>query len=365
MAILVTGGAGYIGSHTCVELLNEGYEIIVADNFSNSNPEALKRVAAITGKDFKIVPVDLLDKEKLDRIFSENKIDAVVHFAGLKSVGESVSVPLHYYLNNIIATVILCEVMNQHGVKNLVFSSSATVYGRADQVPIKEDTLLGAVNPYGRTKQMTEEILRDLYISDRTWSIALLRYFNPVGAHQSGHIGEDPNGTPNNLMPYISQVAVGKRRQLQIFGDDYTTRDGTGVRDYIHVVDLAMGHLRALKKVQSTRGIETFNLGTGRGYSVLEMVKAFEKASSKSIPYTIVARRHGDTAVCFADPSKAKDQLGWQAERGIDVMCEDIWRWQRNNPNGYRKIPETITVGLNPLHHAAGFFNTKNEAVLD
>lgn len=344
MAILVTGGAGYIGSHTCVELLNAGYEIIVVDNFSNSNPEALKRVAEITKKDFKKYAIDLLDRESIAQVFTESKIDAVIHFAGLKSVGESVSLPLHYYQNNITGTVILCEVMKQHGVKNLVFSSSATVYGQADKMPITERTLMGAVNPYGRTKQMVEEILKDLYISDPAWSIALLRYFNPVGAHQSGHIGEDPNGAPNNLMPYIAQVAVGRREQLHIFGDDYATKDGTGVRDYIHVVDLAIGHLRALEKTQSTKGVDAFNLGTGRGYSVLEMVKAFETASSRPIPYTIAERRPGDTDACLANPTKARIQLNWQAERGIDAMCKDTWRWQCKNPNGYKELSKKITV---------------------
>lgn len=356
MAILITGGAGYIGSHTCVELLNEGYDIIVLDNFSNSSPEALKRVSEITGKRFKTHHADLLDKEKVAAVFSENKIDAVIHFAGLKAVGESVSVPLKYYQNNIASTIILCEVMQEFGVKNLVFSSSATVYGITDQVPIDEEASLNAVNPYGRTKQMIEEILRDVAFSDQNWSIALLRYFNPIGAHPSGHIGEDPNGKPNNLMPYISQVAVGKRERLTIFGNDYLTKDGTGVRDYIHVVDLASGHLRALENILSARGIDAYNLGTGKGYSVLDMVTAFEKASKKPIPYTIAKRRPGDADICYANPLKAKKKLGWQAKLGIDVMCEDTWRWQRSNPNGYEKTSRIIALNNQPVHNAAAFF---------
>ncbi|WP_106496632.1 UDP-glucose 4-epimerase GalE [Lentibacillus sp. Marseille-P4043] len=355
MAILVTGGAGYIGSHTCVELLQKGYEVIILDNFSNSNPEALKRVTAITGKDFKTYNADLLDKQTIIQVFSENEINAVIHFAGLKSVGESVAIPLQYYQNNMTGTVNLCEVMSWYGVKKLVFSSSATVYGATDKVPIDEETTLGAINPYGRTKQMIEEILGDLFRSDQAWSIAMLRYFNPIGAHPSGLIGEDPNGIPNNLLPYISQVAAGSRQRLSIFGDDYATKDGTGVRDYIHVVDLAIGHLHALEKVQSTQGIDAFNLGTGRGYSVLEMVRAFEKASMKSIPYTIERRRPGDAAVCFANPEKARNQLNWQANRGIDVMCEDTWRWQYYNPVGYKETFDKQIVGKTPLHQATGF----------
>jgi UDP-glucose 4-epimerase len=335
MAILVTGGAGYIGSHTCVELLNAGYEIIVLDNFSNSKPEALKRIKEITGKDFKFYEVNLLDQEELDQVFADNSINAVIHFAGLKAVGESVAIPLHYYHNNITGTLILCEVMKKYNVKNIVFSSSATVYGMPDQVPISEDFPLGATNPYGRTKLMIEEILRDVYISDQDWSVALLRYFNPIGAHESGRIGEDPNGIPNNLMPYITQVAVGKLQELQVFGSDYPTVDGTGVRDYIHVVDLALGHLKALEKVMSSKGVEAYNLGTGTGYSVLEIVKAFEKASGVKIPYKIVDRRPGDVAICYAEPSKARNELGWTAQRGIEDMCRDSWRWQENNPMGY------------------------------
>lgn len=335
MTILVTGGAGYIGSHTCVELLNAGWDIVVVDNFSNSKPEVLERIREITGKDFKFYEVDLLDKAGLERAFSENEVDAVIHFAGLKAVGESVQIPLRYYHNNVTGTLMLCEVMQAHHVKRLVFSSSATVYGVPRSLPITEDAPLGATNPYGRTKLMIEEILRDLYVSDQEWSVALLRYFNPIGAHPSGRIGEDPNGIPNNLMPYITQVAVGKLTELKVFGDDYPTSDGTGIRDYIHVVDLALGHLKALEKVMASTGVDAYNLGTGRGYSVLEVVKAFEKASGKKIPYTIVERRPGDVPALYADPTKAEKVLGWRAERGIDEMCQDSWRWQSQNPNGY------------------------------
>jgi UDP-glucose 4-epimerase len=335
MAILVTGGAGYIGSHTCVELLNTGNDIVVIDSLVNSKPEALKRVREISGKEFKFYQVDLLNRVELERVFSENKIDAVIHFAGLKAVGESVEIPLHYYYNNITGTLILCEVMQQYGVKKMVFSSSATVYGIPKRVPISEDFPLHATNPYGRTKLMIEEILRDLFVSDNSWSIALLRYFNPIGAHPSGRIGEDPNGIPNNLMPYITQVAVGKLKKLRVFGNDYPTVDGTGVRDYIHVVDLAIGHLKALEKVLQTTGVDAYNIGTGRGYSVLEIVSAFEKVTGVKIPYQIVERRPGDVAICYADPTKAKEELGWVAKRGIEEMCADAWRWQSNNPNGY------------------------------
>lgn len=335
MAILVTGGAGYIGSHTCVELLNVGNEVIILDNFSNSKPESLKRVKEITGKEFKFYEVDLLDQDGLEDVFLNNNIDAVIHFAGLKAVGESIKVPLRYYRNNITGTLILCTMMEKYGVKNLVFSSSATVYGIPDRVPISEDFLLNTTNPYGRTKHMIEEFLRDLYVADNSWSIALLRYFNPIGAHESGMIGEDPNGIPNNLMPYITQVAIGKLKELQVFGNDYPTVDGTGVRDYIHVVDLANGHLKALEKVLSTTGVEAYNLGTGTGYSVLEIVSSFEKATGMKIPYKIVDRRAGDIAICYADPSKAKIELGWTAVRGIEDMCQDSWRWQKKNPNGY------------------------------
>jgi UDP-glucose 4-epimerase len=337
MAILVTGGVGYIGSHTCVELLNAGYEIVVLDNFLNSKPECLNRIETITSRNVKFYEVDLLDRENVNQVFIENEIEAVIHFAGLKAVGESVRMPLNYYYNNITSTVILCEVMKTHNVKKMVFSSSATVYGMPEQVPISEEAPLFTLNPYGRTKLMIEEILRDLYASDPTWSIALLRYFNPVGAHESGLIGEDPNGIPNNLMPYITQVAVGKLKELNVFGNNYPTQDGTGVRDYIHVVDLALGHLRALEKISSSTGIDAFNLGTGQGYSVLEMVSAFEKASRVNIPYKIVEARAGDAAICYADPLKAKQKLGWQAKKNIEEMCEDAWRWQKQNPNGYEK----------------------------
>jgi len=302
MSVLVTGGAGYIGSHACVELLNSGYEVVVIDNLSNSNKEALKRVEEITGKSLKFYKEDLLDRDALEKVFQNEKIDSVMHFAGLKAVGESVSQPLRYYHNNITGTLILCELMNKYGVKNLVFSSSATVYGNPHKVPISEDFPLSATNPYGRTKLMIEEILRDLYVADNTWNIAILRYFNPIGAHSSGKIGEDPKGIPNNLVPYITQVAIGKRDKLRIYGNDYPTADGTGVRDYIHVVDLVLGHLKALEKLRSNPGVVTYNLGTGRGYSVLEVVKAFSKTSKKEIPYEIVTRRPGDVAACYADP---------------------------------------------------------------
>ena len=335
MNILVTGGAGYIGSHTCVELLSAGYDVVVVDNLSNAKFESLRRVQEITGKELVFHEKDLLDNDAIDAIFDRHRIDAVIHFAGLKAVGESVDVPLRYYHNNITGTVVLCEAMNAHGVKNLVFSSSATVYGDPHTVPIQEDFPLGATNPYGRTKLMIEEILRDLYASDNEWNIALLRYFNPVGAHESGKIGEDPNDIPNNLMPYISQVAVGKLAQLSVFGNDYPTKDGTGVRDYIHVVDLALGHICALEKLRGSTGVETYNLGTGQGYSVLDMIHAFEKASGRKVPYRIVGRRSGDIAQCFANPAKAGKELSWTAKKGIDEMCRDAWRWQSENPNGY------------------------------
>ena len=334
MAILVTGGAGYIGSHTCVELLNIGKEIIIVDNFLNSKPEALERIKKITKKDFKFYEVDLLDKDGLNKVFEENKIDSVIHFAGLKAVGESVKQPLRYYHNNITGTLILCEIMAKHNVKKIVFSSSATVYGSPKTVPIKEDFELHTTNPYGSTKLMIEDIMRDLYVSDNEWSIALLRYFNPIGAHSSGLIGEDPNGIPNNLMPYIAQVAIGKLPVLSVFGNDYPTNDGTGVRDYIHVVDLAIGHLKALEKINKDCGVHTYNLGTGTGYSVLEVINAFEKASGKKVNYKIVDRRPGDIAACYADASKAKKELGWVAERGIEQMCADSWNFTKNNPQG-------------------------------
>ncbi len=335
MAILVTGGTGYIGSHTCVELLNQGYEIIIVDNFSNSKPELLNRIQEITNKKIKFYQLDILDKVALDKVFLENKIDAVMHFAGLKSVGESVSVPISYYHNNITGTLVLCEIMKKHNVKKMVFSSSATVYGEPESVPICENFPLSATNPYGRTKLMIEEILHDIYSSDNEWSVALLRYFNPIGAHESGRIGEDPNGIPNNLMPYITQVAVGKRETLRVFGSDYDTHDGTGVRDYIHVVDLARGHLKALEKIINSKGIDSYNLGTGVGYSVLDLVNNFEKATNQKIPYIITERRPGDIDKCYANPMKAKSVLGWTSQKTMKDMCSDAWRWQVNNPDGY------------------------------
>lgn len=335
MNILVTGGAGFIGSHTVVELLNNGDDVIVVDNLSNSKKEALDRVEDITGKSLTFYKTDLLDKDGLNDIFSKHDIDSVIHFAGFKAVGESVAKPLTYYHNNITGTINLCEVMKKHEVSNIVFSSSATVYGDPDTVPIKEDFPTSATNPYGRTKLFIEKILRDLHASDSSWNIALLRYFNPVGAHESGRIGEDPNDIPNNLMPYITQVAVGKLDELSVFGDDYPTHDGTGVRDYIHVVDLSVGHLKALEKLQKNPGVVTYNLGTGQGYSVLDVVKAFEEASDKEIPYKITDRRPGDIASCYADPSKAEKELGWKAKRDLIDMCKDSWRWQSQNPDGY------------------------------
>lgn len=326
MAILVTGGAGFIGSHTCVELLDAGYEIVVVDNLSNSKPRVLDRIKEITGRTFQFYNVDLLDRDALDRVFSENRIEAVIHFAGLKAVGESVRTPLRYYHNNLTGTFILCETMQTYDVKRIVFSSSATVYGEKNEVPFSEDMPLSATNPYGRTKLMIEEVLRDLYASDNGWGIALLRYFNPVGAHKSGRLGEDPEGIPNNLMPYITRVAAGTLPELNVFGNDYPTKDGTGVRDYIHVVDLAVGHLRALENVLAEPGVNAYNLGTGTGYSVLEMIDAFEKATGKKVPYSIVDRRPGDIAVSYADVSKAKQQLNWVAEKGLEEMCEDSWR---------------------------------------
>lgn len=335
MKILVTGGAGYIGSHTCVELLDAGHDVVVVDNLCNSKKESLRRVEELSGKSLEFHKVDLLDRAALEKIFDDNDINAVIHFAGLKAVGESVKVPLKYYHNNITGTLYLCEVMADHGVKNMVFSSSATVYGEPDKVPVKEDFPLGATNPYGRTKLMIEEILRDLYVADNSWNIALLRYFNPVGAHQSGMIGEDPLGIPNNLMPYVAQVAVGKLKELSIYGNDYPTPDGTGVRDYIHVVDLAVGHLKALDRIMTGVGVAAYNLGTGKGYSVLEMIAAFQKASCCEVPYKIVDRRAGDVPALYADPSLALHQLGWKAELGIDAMCKDTWRWQQANPEGF------------------------------
>ncbi|MEO3945389.1 UDP-glucose 4-epimerase GalE [Gorillibacterium sp. CAU 1737] len=345
MAILVTGGAGYIGSHTCVELLTTGYDVVVVDNYSNSHPEALNRVEELTGRTLARYPLDLLDKEGLSRVFAEHSIDAVLHFAGLKAVGESVGLPLRYYHNNITGTLNLCEAMKEHGVFRLVFSSSATVYGLAETMPIAETAPLGATNPYGRTKQMIEEMLRDLSLTDPRWSIALLRYFNPVGAHESGRIGENPNGIPNNLMPFITQVAVGKLPLLQVFGSDYPTLDGTGVRDYIHVTDLAIGHLKALAKTADSSGAHAYNLGTGRGYSVLELIEAFQAVSRRVVPYVLADRRPGDIAVCFADPAKAAAELGWTAERGIEAMCRDAWRWQMQNPDGYLTPAAVLRTG--------------------
>ncbi|HDP25114.1 MAG TPA: UDP-glucose 4-epimerase GalE [Deltaproteobacteria bacterium] len=333
--VLVTGGAGYIGSHTCVELLGAGFDVIVVDNLSNSKEESLARVREITGKPLTFIRSDLLDEAAIKALFKAHRIDAVIHFAGLKAVGESVELPLNYYHNNLTGTMVLCKAMQEHGVKNIVFSSSATVYGEPATVPIREDFPLGPSNPYGRTKLMIEEILKDLHASDPGWNAALLRYFNPVGAHASGRIGEDPSGIPNNLLPYVTQVAIGHLPQLRVFGSDYPTHDGTGVRDYIHVVDLAIGHLHALEKLFSNPGIVTYNLGTGRGYSVLDVVHAFERASGRTVPYTLVDRRPGDIAVCFADPARAKKDLGWSAKRGLEEMCADAWRWQKANPKGY------------------------------
>lgn len=335
--ILVTGGAGYIGSHTCVELLNQGYQVVVVDNLCNSDVEALKRVEQITGKACRFYELDLRDKEALKKVFQQESIDAVIHFAGLKAVGESVYKPLEYYDNNITGTLVLCEVMREFHVKNIVFSSSATVYGNPKTVPIKEDFPLSVTNPYGRTKLMLEEIFRDIYTADQEWNIILLRYFNPVGAHKSGLIGEDPKGIPNNLTPYITQVVVGKLKQVGVFGNDYDTPDGTGVRDYIHVSDLAEGHVKALLRLEDNPGVKEYNLGTGRGFSVLEMIKAFEKAAGKPIPYEIKDRRPGDIATCYADVSLSEKELHWKAVRGLDEMCEDALRWQKQNPNGYHK----------------------------
>lgn len=336
MAILITGGAGYIGSHTCIEMIRAGYDIVVLDNYYNAKPEALRRARELAGKDFPFYECDIRDAEGLARIFAAHEIEAVIHFAGLKAVGESVSKPLAYYDNNVGGTVTLCEAMAKAGCKRMVFSSSATVYGMNNPSPLKEDMPVGAVtNPYGRTKYIIEEILRDVCVSDPDWSVVLLRYFNPIGAHVSGRIGEDPNGIPNNLMPYISQVAIGKLPQLSVYGQDYDTPDGTGVRDYIHVVDLALGHVKAVDFALAHAGAEAINLGTGVGYSVLDLVKAFETANGVKVPYTIAPRRPGDIATCYSDPSKAQRLLGWKAERGIEDMCRDSWRWQSQNPRGY------------------------------
>ena len=335
MAILITGGAGYIGSHTCIEMQNAGYEVVVVDNLDNSNEESLKRVEKITGTPVKFYKEDVRDKEALRRIFSENKIEAVIHFAGLKAVGESVREPIMYYDNNLQNTIALLEVMNEFGVKKIVFSSSATVYGVATEMPLTEGMPLGAINPYGRTKYFIEEILRDLYVADKDWCIALLRYFNPIGAHKSGLIGEDPKGIPNNLMPYISQVAVGKLEKLHVFGNDYNTVDGTGVRDYIHVVDLAQGHVKAVDWALKNKGCEAFNLGTGNGTSVLQLRDAFVKASGIDVPYVIDPRRPGDPDEVYANATKAKEVLGWEEKLGIVDMCQDTLRWQKGNPQGY------------------------------
>jgi len=335
MAVLVTGGAGYIGSHTCVQLLEAGYDIVVIDNLSNSKMEAVRRVQELTGKNFAFIKGDILDSALLDEIFRKYDIDSVVHFAGLKAVGESVSVPLRYYHNNVTGSVILFESMQRNSVKNIVFSSSATVYGMAEKMPLREDSPLGAVNPYGRTKLMIEDILRDIYVSDNSWNIILLRYFNPVGAHPSGRIGEDPNGIPNNLMPYISQVAVGKLKELSVFGNDYPTPDGTCIRDYIHVMDLADGHVKALEKLRENPGVMAYNLGTGKGSSVMEMISAFAEATGIKIPYRITGRRPGDAPVSYADPSKAEKELGWKAKKDVIDMCRDLWSWQSQNPDGY------------------------------
>lgn len=337
MAVLVTGGAGYIGTHTCLELMSAGYEVVIVDNLVNSKETAVERVKQISGRELKFYKIDILDKPALENVFKNEKIDSVIHFAGLKAVGESVSIPLKYYHNNLTGTLILLELMQKYQVKNFVFSSSATVYGDPVSVPISEEFALSVTNPYGRTKLMIEEILQDLHHSDNSWNIALLRYFNPIGAHSSGLIGEDPNGIPNNLVPYITQVAVGKHQEVKVFGNDYSTIDGTGVRDYIHVVDLAKGHVKAIGKLANEHiGIRPYNLGTGKGYSVLEMIQAFSKACGKDIPYKIVGRRPGDIAACYAKTDRAQTELGWTAEKDIDEMCRDSWRWQSQNPEGYK-----------------------------
>ena len=335
MAVLVTGGAGYIGSHTVVQLLEDNREVVIVDDLSNSSPKVIDRIEAIAGKRPKFYEVNILDEEKMEEIFKKNEIDSVIHFAGFKAVGESVAKPLAYYTNNLTTTLIVLNLMKKYGVRNFVFSSSATVYGDPHTCPILETFPLSATNPYGRTKLMIEEMLVDICKADKELNVALLRYFNPVGAHESGTIGEEPNGIPNNLMPYITKVAVGKLEKLSVFGDDYNTPDGTGVRDYIHVVDLANGHLKSLTKLETNPGLVIYNLGTGKGYSVLDMVKAFSKACGKDIPYVIAPRRPGDVAMCYADATKAKEELGWEAKYDLDRMCADSWRWQSNNPNGY------------------------------
>lgn len=333
--ILLTGGAGYIGTHTAVELLKEDHDVIIVDNFSNSKPAAIARLREITDKPFRFYQADLTDEAALEAVFQAHSIDAVIHFAGLKAVGESVEKPLKYYKNNLLSTLVLCEVMQRNGVKKIVFSSSATVYGLNNTSPLTEPLTLSATNPYGQTKLMIEQILSDLQVADAEFGVINLRYFNPIGAHDSGRIGEDPNGIPNNLMPYLTQVASGRRERLSVYGNDYDTKDGTGVRDYIHVVDLAIGHVKAVETVLTMTGVEACNLGTGRGYSVLEVIEAFKRATGIEVPYVITGRRAGDIAACYADPAKAKTFLGWQAERSLEDMCRSAWHWQKNNPDGY------------------------------
>jgi len=336
MKILVTGGAGYIGSHTCVELLNEGYEVIIVDNLSNSDKKAVDRIQTITGKQITFYENDLLDRVAIKNIFDNEQIDAVIHFAGLKAVGESVAKPIEYYHNNITGTMILCDEMKAHGVKNIIFSSSATVYGQPQEIPITENCPKGTpTNPYGWTKWMLEQMLTDLHTADKEWNVILLRYFNPIGAHKSGMIGEDPKGIPNNLLPYVAQVAIGKREFVGVFGNDYDTPDGTGVRDYIHVVDLAIGHVKALKKLEEKAGVCVYNLGTGVGYSVLQVIEAFSKACGHQVPFKIMERRPGDIDTCYSKSEKAEKELGWKAQYGIDEMCADSWSWQKKNPDGY------------------------------
>ena len=346
--ILVTGGMGYIGSHTVVELLNLNYEVVIVDNLSNSSILVKDRIKKITNKDFKFYNVDVTDKESLKKVFEENKIDSIIHFAAFKAVGESVEKPLEYYENNLVGALVVFELMKEFNVNNFVFSSSATVYGKPKSCPIKEDFSLSTTNPYGATKLMIEDIMRDLSKADKNLNLVILRYFNPIGAHESGLIGEEPKGIPNNLMPYITKVAVGQLNELSVFGDDYDTKDGTGVRDYIHVVDLAKGHVASIKKLEENPGLLTYNLGTGEGYSVLDLVKAFEKVNNIKIPYKIIDRRPGDIDMCYADPTKAFDELGWKAEFGIERMCEDSWTWQSNNPNGYEEY-ELDEVALSKM----------------